>query len=86
MAKVYDLCYQSLVPGGTMTVILKDYMRKGERQYLSRWLFKTAERAGFEPWLWYKRYSQGAGFLKLHKSKGNTVVEDEDIIILRKPT
>ena len=85
MDKVYKLCYESLMPGGTMTIIIKDYMRKGERQYLSRWLFKATKSMGFVPWLWYKRYSPGAGFLKLHKSRGQKVVEDEDIIILRKP-
>lgn len=48
MEKVYGLCFRSLPPGGTMTVILQDYMgiEYGERRriYLSDWLLRTCIR------------------------------------------
>jgi DNA modification methylase len=86
MTQMYQLCYQSIRPGGTLSVILKDYTLKGKRVYLSDWLNKTCHAAGFELYAWFKRYSPGTGFLRLWKSRGLEVVEDEDIVVYRKPS
>ena len=93
MTKVYKACHDALVPGGTMTTIMKDFMRQGERQYLSKWFEKvcTEDAIGwkdgtphFMSLQWHKRHSPGTGYLKLHESRGNEVVLDEDIVIFGK--
>ena len=68
-----------------MTVILKDHMKAGKRIKLSDWMMRCSINAGFELHEWHKRYSPGSGYLKLWKTKGYTVVEDEDIITMRRP-
>lgn len=89
MEKVYKLCYESVRPGGTMTVILQDYMgiEYGERKriYLSSWMQKVCIQAGFEQEFWFKRSARGTGFKRLWASRGYEVVSDEDVVTFRKP-
>lgn len=93
MTKVYRACFDILMPGGTLTTIMKDYMRGGSRVYLSKWFSQvcTGPKVGwkegqhFEEVQWLKRYSPGTGFLRLHASRGFEVVRDEDIVIYGKP-
>ena len=85
MERIYSLCYQSLPAGGTLSIILKDYTEKGKRVYLTDWMVKCCVRAGFSIKAIFKRYSPGTGYLQLWKSKGLSVVEDEDIAIMEKP-
>jgi len=84
MEKVYKLCYDSILPGGTMTVILKDYIKQGKRVYLSDWLIRTCVKMGFENIDWFKRDAPGTGFLKLWRSRGYATVQDEDVVIFRR--
>jgi len=93
MTKVYRACYDALVPGGTLTTIMKDFMKAEERQYLSKWFEKvcTQDAVGwkdgsphFKTLQWHKRHSPGTGYLKLHESRGFEVVLDEDIVIFGK--
>jgi len=84
MEKIYGLCYDSVLPGGTMTVVLKDYMKQGERVYLSSWLKKVCLRFGFSVFAWYKREAMGSGYQDSWRSKGVTTVDDEDIVVFRK--
>lgn len=84
-AKVYRLLLESLKQGGTMTVVVQDKIKGGKREGLSDWVMRTCIRAGFELLYWEKRYSHGSGMKNLLRSKGVTVVEDEDIIGFRKP-
>ena len=85
MERVYRLCFQSLKPGGTMTTIVKDRIEKGERVYLSKWVDNVCKAIGFTLHTWEKWKTPGHGFTKIAKSKGREVVEDEDIMIYRKP-
>lgn len=85
MEKVYNLCYQSIIPGGTLTVIIKDYIEKQKRVNLSNWVIRSCLKAGFENTDWFKREALGTGFLKLWRSRGMRTVDDEDIIIFGKP-
>ena len=85
MEQIYQKCFASLPPGGTMTIILKDHTKGGKRIKLSDWAMRVSIRAGFELQDWFKRYSRGTGYLQLHKSKGVDVVEDEDLIIMQRP-
>jgi DNA modification methylase len=85
MDKVYRLAAAALKPGGTLTSIMGDRTRGGQRVYLSTQLIKRLNIIGLEYVTTFKRYMAGTGFKKDHKAKGRYVVEDEDVIILRKP-
>lgn len=84
MGKIYGLCYDSIIPGGTMTVVLKDYMKQGKRVYLSSWLKKVCLGFGFSVFAWYKREAMGSGYQDVWRGKGVTTVDDEDIVVFRK--
>lgn len=84
MEKIYKLCYQSIIPPGTLTIIIKDYIENQKRVSLSGWVIKTCIRIGFENIGWFKREALGTGFLKLWRSRGMETVSDEDIIVFRK--
>lgn len=84
MEKIYKLCYQSIEPGGTLTIIIKDRIDEGRRVYLSKWVDKVCKAVGFQPELWEKWLTPGHGFTKIAKSQGKEVVEDEDILVWRK--
>lgn len=85
MEKVYNLCYQSLYPAGTMTIIIKDRIRDRQRVFLSKWVDKVCKAVGFETVGWWKWKTPGHAFTSDRRSKGEEVVEDEDIMIYRKP-
>lgn len=84
MEKIYKLCYLTLPPGGTMTVVLEDALKNNKRIYLSKWLQKVCKDVGFTLRDWFKRESLGSGYKKMWKSKGLDVVQEEDIIIFVK--
>lgn len=81
MERIYKLCYQSIIPGGTMTVVIKDRIEQGKRVYLSKWVDRVCKGFGFQLDSWHKWKTPGHGFTKIAKSQGKLVVEDEDIII-----
>jgi len=85
MGKIYKLCYGSIIPGGTLTVILKDYMDKGKRIYLSDWLIRTCVGFGFENIAWFKREATGSGYQDVWRQKGVATVDDEDIVVFKRP-
>lgn len=85
MARVYQLCYESLSPGGTLTFMLKDRINGGVRVEFTRWAVDDCEKAGFKVVGWAKRFSRGTGFKNERRSKGFTVVDDEDIVTLVRP-
>jgi DNA modification methylase len=84
MAKIYKLIHGALKPGGTMTVIIKDLIRGGERVELCRWVVVAAHKTGFELEDWFKRDAPGGGFQEIQRSRGNTTVDDEDLLVFRK--
>jgi len=84
MEKIYRKCYQSLPPGGTLTVIIKDRIEGGERVYLGKWVHKVCLAAGFKEDTWAKWRTLGHAFTKIARSQGKLVVDDEDILIFRK--
>ena len=85
MEKLYHLYYQSVLPGGTCTIVTKDTTEKGQRVYLSRWIIKTCLEAGFELHQWYKHELLGGPFQDMRRAKGQATVDDEDLIIFRRP-
>ncbi|KKN81732.1 hypothetical protein LCGC14_0316440 [marine sediment metagenome] len=85
MEKIYKLCFESLRPGGTLTIVIKDRIEGGERLYLSKWVTKVCHRIGFEDYAWFKWECMGNAFTKIARSQGKETVDDEDIIIYRRP-
>jgi len=84
MEKVYSLCYQSLLPGGTLTTVIKDRIENGERVSLSKWAMRVCEGAGFKLHSWFKWKAPGHGFTNIARSQGKPTVDDEDVIIFQK--
>lgn len=84
MEKVYGLCYESLRPGGTMTVIIRDQMEQGKRVYLSKWMERVCLRAGFDVVAWNKRYQTSTAFKEVLRVRGYGIVTDEDIVTFRR--
>lgn len=85
ISREYGKMIEGLSPGGTLTVIVQDLMQGGKRANLSEWVMRTCVRQGAELLRWECRYAPGTGFKKERKSKGYEVVENEDIILMRKP-
>ena len=84
MEKIYKLCYQSIIPGGTLTIIIQDYIHQQQRVNLSNWVMRSCLKAGFEHAGWFKKLALGTGFKKLWRSRGMEVVSDEDILVFRR--
>ncbi len=86
MGKIYSKCFQTIKPGGTLTVIVKDHYRDGKRVELSKAAQKSCTQIGFRfnPTEWFKWDAPGM-FYNITKSKGFEAVKEEDIVVLRKP-
>jgi hypothetical protein len=84
MERVYRLCYQSLLPGGTLTIVIKDRIHEGEQVWISNWATRVCIESGFQMSDWFKRESRGTAFTNIRRSKGEETVDCEDIIILKK--
>lgn len=85
MDKVYKLLIQGIRPGGTMSIVIKDQMQAGKRILHSLPCMRSITRLGMEMFAWEKWKTPGSPFAIIQKSKGNLVVEDEDVIFFRKP-
>tara|TARA_Y100000310_G_scaffold330484_1_gene402202 strand:- start:1859 stop:2680 length:822 start_codon:yes stop_codon:yes gene_type:complete len=85
MAEIYKLCYDSLPPGGKLSLIIKDRILKGQRVFLGLAAVRVMTEAGFELFEWHMWKPPGSMFVSIKKSKGETVVEDEHIIIMQRP-
>ena len=85
MEKVYQLCYQSILPGGTLTIILKDRIENQKRVSLTGWADKVCQKHGFKLKLWEKWKTPGIQFTAINKLHGLEVVEDESIMVYRRP-
>jgi hypothetical protein len=86
MEKVYMKCYKTLKSPGSMTLIIKDHMDKGSRVQLTKRAIDASVRCGFkyDPAEHFKWAAPGMPYSMARKAKGITIVEDEDIVILRK--
>jgi hypothetical protein len=85
MTDVYTKCFASLRPGGTMTFIIKDHIKAKKRVRVTEHHVRLSARAGFMLHEWHQRESIGGIFGRINKSKGQEIVEEEDIVIMRKP-
>jgi len=84
MERIYKLCYDSIIPGGTLCVNIKDRIEKGKRVYLSKWIDKVCQQVGFKQEAWFKWLVPGHQFTNIRRSQGLLTVDDEDCIIYRK--
>ena len=84
MEIIYKKTLQSLPVGGTLTIIIKDHIEKGERMMLGERAKRDCIRAGYELVAHYKWLPPGTVYTSFMRARGDTVVDDEDIIILRR--
>ena len=84
MRQIYGLCLQSLKPGGYLALIIKDYY-SGQLHELGWRSWQTLLRVGFEHQDWFRWMPPGTQFKADHRKLGHRVVEDEHIIIVRRP-
>ena len=85
MEKIYKLCFQSVRPGGTMTIIIKDRIKGGLRVELGLEAVRQSMLAGFQMDEWHRWKPSGHMFVAMKKARGERVVEDEHVIIMRRP-
>ncbi len=85
MERIYKKILESLRPGGTLTIIIKDHIDGGKRMMLGERAIRDCIEAGFELLEQYKWVPKGSVYLNIKRARGDMVVEDEDIIIMRKP-
>jgi len=85
MEQIYTKCFQSLQSGGTLTIIIKDHMENGKRVKLGLRAKQSCEQIGFESVAWHRWLPPGSSFVGIRKARGETVVLEEDIIIMRRP-
>jgi len=84
MKKVYAKCAESLKPGSSMAIIIKDQIRKGKRVPLAKDCIKMCQKVGFELTEWHKWRPSGHMFVSIKRSRGEKVVSDEDILIFER--
>lgn len=85
METIYDKCFKSIRPGGSMTLIVKDHMRNRQRVFLTQAAVDMCTRIGFVLTDWFKWKAPGLAYTSIRRARGEEVVEDESIIILKKP-
>ena len=86
MEKVYKKCYNTLTTPGSMTLIIKDHMCQGERVQLTNRAIQSCVDVGFSynPSEHFKWAAPGMPYTSARRAKGIEVVDDEDIVVLRK--
>lgn len=86
MEKVYGKCFQTIKPGGSMTLIIKDHIEQGKRVPLTGRAITSCQKVGFtyDSSEHFKWKAPGMPYTAARRAKGIEVVDDEDIVVLRK--
>lgn len=84
MHKVYELMVKSVKVGGTITITHRDRIRDGERILYIESIVSTLVKLGCSVHLLDKWKAPGSMAAAVNKSMGLEVIEDEDIIIMRR--
>ena len=84
MNKVYELMVKSVKVGGTITITHRDRMREGERILYIESIVSTLVKLGCSILLLDKWKAPRSMAAAVNRSMGLEVVEDEDIIIMRR--
>ena len=85
MELIYKKALESLRPGGTLTILIKDHMIRGNRMYLGERAKRDCLRLDYELDSHHKWLPHGSVYSGIRQGRGEEVVDDEDIIILRRP-
>lgn len=85
MDEIYKGCFDSLPVGGKLSLLIKDRIEKGKRIQLGVSAVRSMSKVGFQVFEWIRWHPPGSIFVSIKRSKGETVVEDEHIIIMEKP-
>lgn len=86
MRKIYKQIVRVLKPGGHYVSVTKDQMRAGQRYMYSMDIIKICRECGLEyTGDWFKWKPPGSMLQSVRRSQGFDVVDDEDIIVFKKP-
>lgn len=85
MKKLYVKMVASIPVGGTITITHRDRMKQGERVVYALEIIKALKDAGMRLELWERWLPPGSIQQKVNQSQGLDVVEEEDILMFRKP-
>jgi len=87
MEEAYKKFYDTIKPGGTFTLILKDHMKDRKRIPLTQSGVDACLRCGFtlDTKEWFKWLAPGSVYTHIYRARGWEVVDEEDIVVLRKP-
>ena len=86
MEGVYKKCYNTIKPGGAMTLIVKDHIDAGKRIDLVGKAIASSLRVGFthDSSEHFKWAAPGMPYTNARRARGEATVDDESIIVLRK--
>jgi len=85
MKKIYKLCFEALKPGGFTACIIKDRISQGVKDELGLRAMMDMQAIGYEVHDWQRLYMAGSHYTKWHRSKGTKVIEEEHLIMMKKP-
>jgi len=85
MEGIYKKILDSLRPGGTLTIIIKNHIEKGIDTKLSERAERDCRRLGFKLVAWHRWLPPGSAYTSFMRARGDVVVDEENIITLRKP-
>jgi DNA modification methylase len=88
MELAYKKFFDSTKPGGTLTLILKDHMKDRQRVRLTQAGVDACIKVGYtlDKSEWFKWAAPGSVYTHIYRARGWEVVDDEDIVVLRRPT
>lgn len=85
MKKIYKLCLDALKPGGFTAVIIKDRITQGVKDEFGYRALQDMLAIGYEVYDWQRLYMAGSHYTKWHRSKGTRVIDEEHLVMMRKP-
>jgi hypothetical protein len=85
MKKIYKLCLAALKPGGFIVVIIKDRISQGVKEEFGYRAFRDLLDIGYEAYDWQRIFMLGSHYTKWHRARGTKVIDEEHLVIMRKP-
>ncbi len=85
MKKIYKLCLDALKPGGFTAVIIKDRISQGVKEELGYRAMQDMLGLGYEFHDWQRLYMAGSHYTKWHRAKGTKTIDEEHLVMMRKP-
>ena len=85
MKKIYALCLTALKPSGFIAVIIKDRISAGVKEELGYRAMQDMLSMGYEFHDWQRLYMAGSHYTKWHRAKGTKTIDEEHLVMMRKP-